>query len=195
MIVEVILALALGGLAGYLGGAARVTAQVQRGRLVRKAGAVLAPLLPEAGPTRSLADIFAGRIHVRLGGITYELPVLSRGDNRRWLDALEGRLGAVASAYQAAAADPGQIVPLLLAESQAGYELLLTYDQAGVLPPLSEVDLLTDAEILRAVMEVWQAANPKAGAALVSPTSSTSPGPSNASPASTAGAPTTSTAS
>lgn len=187
---EVFLALALGAVLGFLAGGARVTAQVQRGRLVRKAGAALAPLLPDAGPSRSLADIFANRIRVRLGGITYELPVLSRGANRRWLDALEGRLGAVASAYQAAADDPSQIVPLLLSESQAGYELLLTYDESHVLPPLAEVDTFTDAEILRAVMEVWQAANPKAAADLLArATSSNSPASSTSSPASTAGTP------
>lgn len=194
---EVLLALALGALAGYFVGGARVTAQVRRGRLVRKAGAALAPLLPETGPARTLADIFANRIRVRLGGITYELPVLPRAANRRWLESLEGQLAATAAAYQAAAADPAQIVPLLLGEAGVGYELLLSYDQGGVLPSIDEIDeLATDAEILRAVMEVWQAANPKAaGEAAQGGTSTSSPGPSTSSAASTAGVPTTSSAS
>jgi len=195
---EVLLALALGALAGYLVGGARVTAQVRRGRLVRKAGAALAPLLPETGPARTLADIFANRIRVRLGGITYELPVLPRAANRRWLESLEGQLAATAAAYQAAATDPARVVPLLLGEAGVGYELLLSYDQAHVLPSIDEIDeIATDAEILRAVMEVWQAANPKAAAdaAQRPTTSASSPGPSTSSAASTAGAPTTSSAS
>jgi len=194
---EILLALALGGLAGYLAGAARVTAQVRRGRLVRKAGAALAPLLPEAGPARSLADIFANRIRVRLGGITYELPVLPRAANRRWLESLEGQLAATAAAYQAAATDPAQVVPLLLGEAGVSYELLLSYDQAHILPSIDEIDeIATDAEILRAVMEVWQAANPKAaGEAAARAMSTSSPGHSTSSAASTAGAPTTSSAS
>jgi hypothetical protein len=194
---EVLLALALGALAGYLVGGARVTAQVRRGRLVRKAGAALAPLLPETGPARTLADIFANRIRVRLGGITYELPVLPRAANRRWLESLEGQLAATAAAYQAAATDPAQVVPLLLGEAGVSYELLLSYDQAHVLPSIDEIDeLATDAEILRAVMEVWQAANPKAAAERApGATSTSSPGRSTSSAANTAGAPTTSSAS
>jgi hypothetical protein len=194
---EVLLALALGTLAGYLVGGARVTAQVRRGRLVRKAGAALAPLLPETGPARTLADIFANRIRVRLGGITYELPVLPRAANRRWLESLEGQLAATAAAYQAAATDPAQVVPLLLGEAGVSYELLLSYDQAHVLPSIDEIDeIATDAEILRAVMEVWQAANPKAAAERApGATSTSSPGPSTSSAASTAGAPTTSSVS
>jgi hypothetical protein len=194
---EVLLALALGALAGYLVGGARVTAQVRRGRLVRKAGAALAPLLPETGPARTLADIFANRIRVRLGGITYELPVLPRAANRRWLESLEGQLAATGAAYQAAATDPAQVVPLLLGEAGVSYELLLSYDQAHVLPSIEEIDeIATDAEILRAVMEVWQAANPKAAAERApGATSTSSPGRSTSSAASTAGAPTTSSAS
>lgn len=189
-----ITALALGAVLGFLAGSAFVRARVRRARLVRKAGAALAPLLPDGSPTRSLADIFANRIRVRLGGVVYELPVRSRADNRKWLESLEGRFSQVAGAYQAAAENPAEIVPLLLGESQASYELLLSYDQTEVLPPLAEADTFTDAEILRAVMEVWLAANPKAVVELrgSNETSSTSPGPSNSSPVSTAGVPSTS---
>jgi hypothetical protein len=185
---EIVLALALGGVLGFAVGAARVTSQVRRGRLVRTAGAALAPLLPEAGPTRSLADIWSNRIRVRLGGITYELPVLSIRDNRRWLETLEGQLAAVAGAIEASSSDPESILRLLLGEHEACYELLLSYDQSGVLPPADEVTgLATASEILRGVLLVWQAANPKAVAGLAAG-SSTTPGPSSGLPPSTAGA-------
>lgn len=194
---EVILALALGLTLGFVVGGARVTAQVRRGQLVRRAGAALAPLLPDESPVRSLGDILAGRVRVRLGGITYELPVLPINDNRRWLESLEGRLAAVAGAIEQSNADPETMLRLLLGEHEAAYALLQSYDQGGVLPPADEIGMLaSDAEILRAVLEVWQAANPKAAAERApGATSTSSPGRSTSSAANTAGAPTTSSAS
>lgn len=185
---EVPLALALGAVLGFIAGAARVRAQVRRGRLVRKAGAALAPLLPDERPTLSLADIFANRVRVRLGGITYDLPVRNIEDNERWVRSLEGRLAAVAGAIQATDAKP-EILRLLLAEHEAAYELLLSYDASGVLPPADEIArLATSNEILNAVLLIWQAADPKAAAGLVTGvTNSTPQGRTSSSPLPTAG--------
>jgi hypothetical protein len=186
--------LALGLVIGFGAGAQRMRAAIEQGQIVRRTAAGVARVFAETPPTRTAADVFAGRIRVVLGGITYELPVRSRADNRRWVAALDLRLSTIVSAIDAARANPGELLPILVAEADALYQLVKSYDSADVLPPVEGIDeIASDAEIVRAALEVWQAANPKAAIAATSmATSGNSPARSNGSPASTAGAPTTS---
>ena len=195
------LILALGFLLGVGFGAARAFRLAAQQRAARGANAALARFWPEQMPNRSAADILAGRIRIVLGGSVYDLPVLPRGASRRWIESLDARFHSLAGAMDAAGDDTPQIIALLLSQSDGLYEMLLTYDQSGVLPPRDEIDeQATDIEILRAVLEVWRAANPLA-ATLAGmetdepPTNGSSPELPSTPPSPTAGGLTTSTSS
>lgn len=158
------LALGLGFVAGLSIGARRAYSLILGGRAMRTAGARVARFMPPDMPTRSSADILAGRVVILLGGSTYELPVLSRAANRRWLQSLEARFASLAADLGEAADDTPLIMARLVAETDALYELLLSYDTTGVLPPSDEIEeQATDAQVLHAVLEVWRAAHPLAG--------------------------------
>ena len=135
----------------------------------------------------------SGRITVVLGGIPRDLPVLPRKASREWLASLDARFSMLAGALDSA--DTPQILALLANETDALYELLLEYDRTGVLPPRGEIDdYATDAEILRATLEVWSALHPLAVTLVAASTGTdgTTPEPSSPSPMPTAGDPTTS---
>lgn len=195
---ETWLALALGFLLGLGVGALQVLRLTARRRAVAGASAGLARLWPESLPSRSAADILAGRIRVALGGQTYELPVVPRAASRRWLESLDARFVKLGGELEAAGNDTPRILTLLAAQSEALYELLRSYDQSGVLPPREEIDeVATDTQILRAVLEVWRAANPLAATLAERsegepPTSGTSPVRPTTPPPPTDGVPTTS---
>lgn len=191
-----VLALALGFVIGLVAGARRAFNLIVSGRSVRTSGAGLARLMPQVPPTRSAADILAGRVRVVLGATTHDLPVLPRAASRRWLEQLDARFAALATSLDRAGADTPEIMHLLAAETDAMYDMLLSYDQTHVLPSRDEIDeTATDAQILHAVLEVWRAAHPlvdSVAANLDGPT----PGPSAARTSSprrpTDGAPSTS---
>lgn len=193
-VLAVVLALALGLAVGLVVGARRALNLVLSGRAIRTGSARLARFLPDVMPTRSPADILAGRVRIVLGGTTHDLPVLPRGASRRWLEQLDARFAALAMSLDAAADTPA-IMTLLVSETDAMIDMLLSYDQSHVLPDRGEIDeTATDAQILQAVLEVWRAvhplvanvtaaANATTGRSFVLPTSL---------PASTAGDPTSS---
>jgi len=161
LLIVAALALALGLVLGALVGARRTMAMIRSGRNLRAVGAV-ARMSGEV-PVRSSADVLAGRIRVLLGATTYELPVLARGPSRRWLESLDSRFASLATDLGAASDNPEVIMARLAAETDALYDLLLSYDQANVLPPRAEVDeVASDAQILHAVLEVWRAVHPLA---------------------------------
>lgn len=182
-LLAIVLALALGFVIGLVAGARRAFNLVLSGRAVRTASSRIARMMPELAPTRSPADILAGRVRIILGGTTHELPVLPRGPSRRWLEQLDARF-ATLTAGLSAATDTPAIMALLDAQTDALYDMLLTYDQGGVLPSRDEIDeTATDAQILHAVLEVWRAVHPLADSAIGSPDDGTN-GPSSTLPSS-----------
>lgn len=180
--ITVLLALGLGLVIGALAGVRAGISFAVRRRAALGAHAQLARLWPGELPERSAADILAGVIRVRLGGQTYELPVLPRGASRRWLESLDARFAALAAELEAAGNDTPAIMVRLVAEADGLYDMLLAYDAAGsgLLPPKADIDeVASDTEILRAVLEVWRAANPLA-ASLIEGSGATTPGGSPA---------------
>jgi hypothetical protein len=148
----------------------------------------LAALVPAR---RSAEDIFAGRIRVDLGGQTYTMPVLSRRANREWLESLDASFASLLTSLEDID-DGDEVLRLLFSATDEFLDALVSYDQSAVLPPRASIDDdATDLEIIRAVMEVWRAANPLVAIALGlapsaepgSPTSTPTP------PESTAGRP------
>lgn len=172
------LALALGLLVGSGAGVVYGLRLAARRRAALGAHAQLARLWPAEIPGRSAADILAGVVRVSLGGSTYELPVLPRAASRAWLESLDARFAVLANELEAAGNDTPLIMARLVAEADALYDMLLSYDQQHVLPPKAEIDAVaTDTEILRAVLEVWRAVNPLA-ATVAESTSVPTPTPS-----------------
>jgi hypothetical protein len=192
----IVLALALGFVLGLVAGARRAINLVLSGRAVRTASSRIARLMPEVAPTRSAADILAGRVRIVLGGTTHELPVLPRGPSRRWLEQLDTRFATLAASLNEASDTPA-IMALLATETDALYDMLLSYDQGGILPSRDEIDeTATDAQILHAVLEVWRAVHPLVDSvtgAAVSMTDGASSARPSSPPMSTTGRPTTST--
>ena len=185
------LALTLGLLVGLWVGAGLGIRLAARRRAALGTHAQLARLWPAELPGRSAADILAGVIRVSLGGTTYNLPVLPRAASRAWLENLDTRFAELASELEAAGNDAPLIMSRLVAEADALYDMLLSYDQQSVLPSRDDIDAMaTDTEILRAVLEVWRAVNPLA--ATVAEASGLTPTPSpelrTSPPVSTAGA-------
>lgn len=192
----IVLALALGFVTGLLVGARRAFSLIASGRAMRTTRSRLARLMPDTMPSRTAADILAGRVQVVLGGTTHVLPVLPRGPSRRWLEQLDARFATLAGSLSAAGDDTPAIMALLAGEQDALYDMLLSYDQSGVLPARAEIEeTATDAQILHAVLEVWRAAHPLADSAIAGsepPTNGTPSGPRSSPPPPTDGVPSTS---
>lgn len=196
--IAVALALGLGFVLGLVVGARRAFNLILSGGALRATSARIARVMPESMPTRSAGDILAGRVRVRLGGTTYDLPVLARAPSKRWLEQLDARFATLALTLDQAGTDAPAIMATLVAETDALYDMLLSYDTSGTLPPRSEIDeIATDAQILHAVIEVWRAAHPLAATPEPPgpPTSGAPSGPPSMSPPSTDGALTTSSGS
>lgn len=189
-LVVIALALALGFLVGLGVGAMRAFRIAAKARAMTGASAGLARLWPDAMPERSAADILAGRIRVVLAGQVYDLPVLPRGASRRWLESLDSQYAALGAALDVAGDDTPRILLLLASHQESLLGMLYTYDETHVLPERSLVEeYATDAEILRAVIEVWRAANPLAAtlAEMTSETDGSSPEPPSTPPLPTDG--------
>jgi hypothetical protein len=187
-----LLALALGIVVGLVVGARRRVNLVLSGGVLQGAG--IARILPSDMPRRLPGDLLAGRILIALGDQVYQVPTLARGPARRWLEQMDLRFAALVSGLDDAAAVP-EILALLESETEAMLDQLIAYDVTGVLPDRATIDeQASDAQILRAVLEVWRAVHPLAGtlAAAVSGTSGTSFVPPSSPLASTAGPPPTS---
>lgn len=144
-------------------GMARAFRLVRARRAVAGAAAGFARFGLESLPTRSAADILAGRIRVVLGGLPYELPVLPRKASREWLASLDERFAFLSKALDQAADDKPRILALLAGQSAGLLEMLRSYDRTNVLPEAMFLDeFATDSEILLAMVEVWRATNPLA---------------------------------
>jgi hypothetical protein len=151
-------------------------------------------ILPERAP----ADILSGVARVTLGDRTYVLRALPRRQAAEWNASIDGRLHSLLGGLDEAGNDVSTILPLLVAEPDALFDSLLTYDRDGILPRDLIDETATNNEILVAVLEVWRAANPFVDAALgalrLAPMLSTLFAPSSTPPAPGAGPPDTSTA-
>lgn len=115
---------------------------------------------------RSAEDIFAERVRVTLCGREFVMPVLPMGPEETWKAALDTSLDP-ALAQIADTNDLGTAVELLERYPQQLVDALVAYDRSGVLPPREEIIAgTTKLGILRAVLEVRQAANPLAAIGL-----------------------------
>ena len=117
-------------------------------------------------PARSVEDILAERVRLSVGGQEYILPSLNLDDTEAWLAAINAEVaGLLASAD--GDADLGPLLSELQARQGRMVELLVSYDKTGVLPPVEELRKgLTPMGLIRAVLEVWRAANPLVDIAL-----------------------------
>jgi hypothetical protein len=114
---------------------------------------------------RSAEDIFAERVRIRLGQTDYVLPVLPMGPEQEWKSALDASFDAELGA--ANATDVAGVVSILERYPDKLLDALITYDRSGVLPPREK--LLAEAtqlQVLKAVLEVRQSANPLAAIGL-----------------------------
>lgn len=121
--------------------------------------------LPET-PTRSTADVLAGRLTIRLAGVYYGLPVLTIGQNEDWVASLDAALEPLVSADDE---DLSAIVAGLESFNDQLLGFIWSYDVLHVLPDLDSIRRdIYPYEVLRAVMEIRAAANPTLGFALAS---------------------------
>jgi hypothetical protein len=123
--------------------------------------------LASLSPTRSAEDILSGRVRLVIGEAVYDLPALPITKNRLWKEDIDTRLTLLIGGLDAAGTDTAAILTLLSAASDQLMDLLLSYDQSRVLPPREELEeVMTEAQLLSAVLEVWTAANPLVGMGL-----------------------------
>lgn len=125
---------------------------------------------------RSVTSTLGGRAMVSLGDRLFSIPDLPNAANRRWLAALDSHSASLLRGLETAGDDREAILTELAARSDELLSLLVSYDvgvapdgsplRAGVLDPEWVDEHATPRQILYAVMEVWQAANPLAGMAL-----------------------------
>lgn len=116
-------------------------------------------------PERSAEDILAGRIRLHLGPDWFELPVLTIDQNEKWQGVLIDALGELfvglnKDSAPAAFARLASAIPTQL-------HLLRTYDKTNVLPANKWIKAnASNADLLRAVLEVVAAAYPLAAIVL-----------------------------
>jgi hypothetical protein len=139
------LALTLGLVLGFGAGAVRALRVEARRRAAAGASGVLAQVWGEGAPTRSPADVWAGRIRIVLGGVEYILPVAPRKVARDWLDVARRQLRATAALIEAK--DVPDALRALAGHTDTLYDLLADYaSRVGVTLPVrdSELDFASD---------------------------------------------------
>lgn len=125
----------------------------------------LAPEPPDGGlgsllPTRTVGDILAGRVRLRVGVDVIDLPVLPIARNEAWKERLDATMAGLLE-RATDDADPGQVLDALAADTGPFLDLLYAYDRDGVLPDREVIrETWTELDLLLAVLEVWRAANP-----------------------------------
>lgn len=152
---------------------------------------------PVAGlvPERSAEDIFAGRVRLTFAGTTYELPTLVIEKEEAWLASIDSQFGGLLNGLSQAGNNTGAMVALLSGSQDKLLDLLYSYDETHVLPARPALRKVARShELIKAVMEVWVAANPLVGIALQglqtlgsSPTNGASPDATSSPPPATAG--------
>lgn len=116
-------------------------------------------------PERSAEDILAGRIRLKLGPDWFELPVLTIDENEKWQGVVVETLGGLFVGLNTD--NPPAAFARLAAGTDAQLKLLRTYDKGHTLPTVKVIRATTsNAELLRAVLEVIAAAFPLAAIVL-----------------------------
>jgi hypothetical protein len=124
----------------------------------------------EAAPSgpfaeRSVEDVLAGRLRIRLAGEWHTLPVLTIGQNREWRESLEAEFASLIEGDD----DLEHVVSVMQGLSDRLLDFVYSYDRMGLLPERAVLEPnVYPHEALRAVMEVRLAANPTFGFALAS---------------------------
>lgn len=119
-------------------------------------------------PPRSIEDILFERVRLIIGGEVYDLPALVIEDNERWKASLEAELTGMLNALNDSGDDLSKIVAALTGEPGRLVGLLRSYDKTGILPDDDTLRAsMTPLGLLRAVLEVWRAANPLVDIGLV----------------------------
>lgn len=119
-------------------------------------------------PPRSIEDILFERVRLIIGGEVYDLPALVIEDNERWKASLEAELTGMLQALNEAGDDVSNIVAALTGEPARLIALLRSYDKSNLLPDDDTLRRsMTPLSLLRAVLEVWRAANPLVDIGLV----------------------------
>lgn len=140
-----------------------------------------------------MEDILFERVRLVIGGEVYDLPALSIEDNAAWKARLDADLAGVLDAVDGAGDDLTAILTALTGNDDALLDLLRSYDRTGVLPDDATIRAsLTPMGLVRAVLEVWRAANPLvdigiAGMAMSEVMPTASPAPTSSSRRSTGG--------
>lgn len=178
---------AAGGVSGFIVGAllaARVIlARTGMARVTANAAAGFARFGLDTLPERTAADLLAGRIRLRLGGVEYVLPVLPMKASAAWLESLDGRFTGLAENLEKAGNDVPRILELVAADEDGLLELLRTYDVHGILPPRDWItEYATRPEILAATVEVWRASHPLAVTLVEATAAGTTDGTSSGQP-------------
>jgi hypothetical protein len=117
-------------------------------------------------PARSVEDILAERVRLAVGGREFILPSLNLDDTDDWLNQINGEVaGLLASVNDDA--DLGSLLVQLQARQDGLLDLLIAYDKTNVLPERDQLRKgLTPLGHIKAVLEVWRAANPLVDIAL-----------------------------
>lgn len=112
---------------------------------------------------RPAEDILGRVVHVTLGGQVYDLPVLTIAGNKRWKAQLDQQMTSLLNGLEGVqdTEATGKLLALLGQQVDDMLDLLYAYDTSGLLPARDVLEETTyESELLTAVREVWQAANP-----------------------------------
>ena len=112
---------------------------------------------------RSLDDMLAERVRVRLGGETYTLRVKTMRAQREWEETLDVQLVRLLQLVQSDGDDVEALIRALSESAWPFIDLLVSYDAEDVLPDRDTIDSTeTEMGLLIALLEVWRAGHPKA---------------------------------
>jgi hypothetical protein len=113
--------------------------------------------------TRPAEDVLSRVVRITLGGTEYQLPVRSIRANRDWKERLDSTTTGLLTALDVSEDDLAAIYAALASQTDSLIDLLLSYDNSGVLPTRDELEAIepdVSLDVLAAVREVWRAANP-----------------------------------
>jgi hypothetical protein len=117
---------------------------------------------------RSIEDVLAGRLRVVLGGKAFILPVRSIASNRRWVDSLDAKLSSLLATVSTSGDYATLVGAVESIEPENLLDLVIAYDEDGVLPARDELlELARPHELLQALKAIRRVQNPLADVGLV----------------------------
>lgn len=149
-------------------------------------------MLDELAP-RPAEDVLSRTVRITLGDATYALRVLTIAGNERWRMELDASTALIVDTLVAQGDDAEAILRTLSTDADRLIELLVAFDtdcgrQEGRLPaPAVLKEMAYEDQLIQAVREVWQAANPLAELGIRNIARAISLPPSSSSPPPTAG--------